>query len=184
MTCEVTVEVGTVPVVEVEVTAPQVVDVEVTSPVVEVEITAPEVVEVEVTVPELIEIEVSPGLPGPPGPPGTGVVVTAVAGVDIAALVACIVDTDGLAYPASSATAADAAKVGGVTNLPYLTGEVATLIIVGELVTGSPITAGPVFVDVDGSLTTDPDTGVFQYSVGCAVTTGLLIINLGLPIYH
>lgn len=132
-----------------------------------------------------------PGETGPEGPPGpqgpigkTGGRLDALAGENIPAFHVVRQAADGKFYLASSLDPDDVWAIVGVAEHNAVAGEVLTTVQNGELLVGSPFPLGPLFLDEDGSLTPDPNTGSVQLRVADAVSATTINVRLEPAIHH
>jgi hypothetical protein len=122
------------------------------------------------------------GQQGPPGPAASPAV-TVEAATDLNAYTVVRVGTDGKAHPSSSLTHSDGEAATGITTVAARAGEQIPIRTAGALTTTAALPVGPLYLDTDGALTGDPDTGLFQLRVGYAQTPTLLVIRIEPPIY-
>lgn len=122
------------------------------------------------------------GQQGPIGLPGGRVTVTA--GQEIPFLHVVRLGADELAYLASSSDDAGVWRVLGVAEHNALPGEPLTVVQAGTFVPGSPFPLGPLFLDVDGAMTPNPNTGVLQLHVADALSNDLVNVRLEPAIHH
>jgi len=107
------------------------------------------------------------------------------AGMNINAFQAISIHSDGLGYQADAATLSDAGNVVGVSITSALTGNPFTVQQTGEIDNaGFSFTPGsPVYVGDDGALVQSLSAGfTFQLSIGVAVSSSLLLAEVGVPI--
>lgn len=137
---------------------------------------------IEVAAPEVVHIDVTPlGAPGLPGKDAV-VGVSVLAAYPLNALTAVVVGDDGHAHPASSLEPDHATATVGVTTHAALAGEPVPVRTVGAVTTVVDLPLGDLYLDVDGSLTPDPDAGMFSLLIGRAVGPRTLVVRIGMPI--
>jgi hypothetical protein len=178
--CEIVIEVGAAPVL-VDV-ADEPVGLTLNAPVVSLDV-APDPVQLLIE-PTVIEIGVGPGGGGGGGGSGANLVVDAIASEAIGALTVVVIDPDGTAHLADSSVEVDGLAVIGVSLYAALATEAMKVVLAGEVASDSPLTVGPLYLGASGTLTTDPNTGVYMHRVGYAITTARLIVRFEPPIFH
>lgn len=133
----------------------------------------------------LVPAATIPGPVGPAGPAGGGQpAITLTAGEAISVAEVVYVASDGQAWKSSSSDADKIWRTIGVASSNALTGEVVEVIQDGLLTIGTPFTPGPLFLDVDGSLTSSPSTGIAQVHVADALETTTLAVRVDPAIYY
>ena len=150
----------------------------------QVDVLTPEPIKVDVIDGDKITVDVTtlgaPGLEGPVGPQGPSMRITIEAGMDIPSLHVVWLGNNGLIYKSSSRSARAGLRVVGVLANSVLTGEMAEIVPIGDLM-ATTLPLGDLFLAEDGSLTSNSDQGVIMLHIGFAVP-GRLIINITPPI--
>jgi hypothetical protein len=140
---------------------------------------------VDVTVQQVAVEVAGAGVPGPTGATGApGNVAYVIAAEPMPALTVVTVRTDGLGYRASSDTTADSDRILGIASNSAIAGEQVAVYETGEIIAGSPVDIGPLYLNTDGSLTPSANTGAYQLIVAYALTTTRIAVRVGLPIYR
>lgn len=125
------------------------------------------------------------GETGEQGPIGlTGGRITREAGEPIPSLHVVLQGPDGRAYLASSSEPDSIFAVLGVAEHNAVAGELLTVVQTGVLTAGSPFPVGPLFLDEDGSLTPDPNSGSVQLHAADAVAAEVINVRLEPAIHH
>lgn len=124
----------------------------------------------------------APGPRGPAGPAGAVVGATTVAAANVQAWrVIALTPQGGVHATATDRVLAD--RVLGISTSTGLVGESVPLVLDGTIDTPPLWTPGPLFLGLDGELTSTPGVGVVQIQVACAITPSRLIVRPGEPIH-
>jgi hypothetical protein len=121
----------------------------------------------------------------PTGGSGAGQpIITLTAGQDINLAEVVYVDDNGKAWKSSSNDANKIWRTIGIASSNALANEEVEVVQDGLLTVGTPFPIGPLFLDVDGSLTASPSTGIAQVHVADALRTTTLAVRVDPAIYY
>lgn len=116
---------------------------------------------------------------------GGQIIVTLTCGENINAFQAMVVHSDGLAYKADDATAADANRIVGVAITSATTGNPVNAQQTVVVNVGFLFTAGAtVYLGSAGALVQTHSTGLFELPLGVALSASQLEIQIGTPIFY